>query len=188
MVAALRATLPTSQVALLRRSLACDERSARRSRDLRVCVAALDAAAPATETEHHETKFWTVSETGVAPPQPPVPLLLLVPELSLLLLEPEQPTANPIVTAMAAKIIRLFMGTNLSRTEQQDPCPRRARTLVAELPRRYADKTHSFTISAAETVSPGPNARLTMGVVGGTSAASRSRIQMCGMVAEDMFP
>jgi hypothetical protein len=67
---------PSTKVAL-----AVAERSTAPAATHMVCVAALDAAAPATETEHHEEKFLTVSETGVVPLQPPVaplPLLLTV--------------------------------------------------------------------------------------------------------------
>jgi hypothetical protein len=65
---------PSTKVAL-----AVAERSTAPAATHMVCVAALDAATPATETEHHERKFSTVSETGVVPLQPPAaPLLLTV--------------------------------------------------------------------------------------------------------------
>jgi hypothetical protein len=88
---------PSTKVAL-----AVAERSTAPAATHMVCVAALDGAAPPTETEHHVRKFLTVNETGVAPAQPPVPPLL-VPELALLLLEPEQLTAKPAITAMGCK-------------------------------------------------------------------------------------
>src|SRR5690606_25715593 len=46
----------------------------------------------------------------------------------------------------------------------------------------------TFCITAPDSVSPGPNARLTTSVPGDTASSRASSIQMCGSVAEDMLP
>ncbi len=49
-------------------------------------------------------------------------------------------------------------------------------------------EVHLFTITAPDTVRPGPKARLATGVSTGTLASSRMDVQMCGNVADDMLP
>jgi hypothetical protein len=58
-----------------------------------VCSAALDAAAPATATEHQPSKFITVSDTGVAPLHVAPPLLLLPLDVAPVDELPPQPLA-----------------------------------------------------------------------------------------------
>lgn len=46
----------------------------------------------------------------------------------------------------------------------------------------------TFSKRAPQTVSPGPNARLTTGVPAGVPSSARTRIHTCGNVADDMLP
>src|SRR5215475_3866664 len=55
---------------------------------------------------------------------------------------------------------------------------------------RYEEERahHCLRNTPPQTVSPGPNARLTIGVPAGIDGSARMRIHTCGSVADDMLP
>jgi hypothetical protein len=66
--------------------------------------------------------------------------------------------------------------------------PGRGPSAGAALRAAIGQVARTFSATSPAAVSPGPKAMLTTGVPSGMRSSSRIAFQMCGTVAEDMFP